>query len=263
MVLSLRCNGSETISDGNENIPCLVFVVDDYKLYMPYFELVSNLDVKDFHLDNINRLLFRFANSLINFLVVDIDKEMKVAFVSKLQADALEKEQFVEKYGIITELDTVTGTIMSVSRKNIVVNLFGLNKVIWDKHLPNVSSKNLALVFKSGQKVECKLYDMQYDDDFKSLVDAKISIRDYPTIPKDNIELLDGSFYFGEINSIRKNNTGVLVDCNGNSVFCEYPTDFIPVVGMGATVKIIRRRQNRENSYIGKVCFCEMPIGSY
>lgn len=262
-VMTAKCNGVECVSDGTESIPCLIFKADDFKFYMPYFELITNINTQEFSPTSLQKILFKFFNSQVTFVVKDISYEMRMGFVSKLDADEIEKTTFVNEYGVVDNIPLIRGKILSVSKSNAVINIYGLNKVIWAKKLPDIISKNLTSIYKVGDNVDCSLSNIEYSDDKTKLEDADLELLKYPTIPKDKFELLDESFYFGEIVSIRKNNTGVLVECSGNDVFCEYPTDFIPIIGQGASVKIIRKRQNKRNAYIGRIYFCEMPIGSY
>lgn len=261
------CNGIDLLRQGGNTtgIPVFVFFCEDYKFYMP-FSLYSDVFAdSSTSQDVILKTMSPYSGKRMDFIVLNIDRDLKVGVVSHLEVLKSERENYsdvLSKSNEVLQDETFDAKIVLTSRNYIHVEIVGFRKTLHAENFPSIKSRVLSDVFKVGEFLKCSVKKINEMEPF-SEDNMEVIPLEYPKIPEEFDSLKVGSYYSGEVLFIRNDNSGVIVDCFGNRVFCEYPPNFIPVVKMNAVVKITNIRKDKEHSYFGIILFCEMPIGTY
>lgn len=259
--LKMMPNGVEMISSDDEDIPSFIFSASNgFTFYMPYFLFSPSLFAGD--PQSLHKALSKYAFSYIDFLVEDIDYDNKMGIVSHVALMEQEKQEDGKIFFANPEGTVYDVKIMYVSADFIEVEFAGYRKRLYTTDFPRISSLVLSDVFTSGKTIQCRIQMINPNSDSQDINNLKLIPLEYPQIPEDFQGLKVNSYYNGQVIGIRKQNSGVTVNCFGNRTFCEYPTNFIPVIGMNVVIKVLLERKDRDNSYVGKIIFCEAPVGS-
>ena len=263
-IITAKCDGVDIFRQGENSaeIPVFRFEAGKFSFYMPFSLYNNDPSFQEVSQSSIYRTMSTYVGKDIDFIVLNINEDLHMGIVSHVAA--LEKSSITGSDSNEINLDETvfSGKVTQVTRPYIHFETAGFLVTLRAENLPDVRFKDLTKVFKVGDVLNCSIQKINPIEPLDKN-NIKVTLLDYPKISKDFKILQPGSYYAAEVMNIRKNNSGVSLDCFGNSVFCQYPISFIPIEKMGAVVKIIKKREDKPNAYIGKLVFCEMPIGSY
>lgn len=163
-----------------------------YRVFIPLFDMGFPL---------VNTGLYKMyaramLGSVIDFKIVGVDKDKKVAIASRSEAMRIKREKFyLSDEGIIRrafeESIPVEARVVALSPSSVRVEIFGVDTKIHMKELSNryISEEDMRKQFYPGAIIKVKIITLEIDDITKDIVLTASARAAYPDDTGERIKL--------------------------------------------------------------------------